>query len=266
MAKRKQSPKPSNVESESLAVPEPTRTCLHCAYSFFDDGRFLINTMACWPTLLTCFNHIDHPGEIWQVGPDRTCRNFRCKRQPVVRNEPPAPPDDDTRYIALTKGKFALVAAADYERLNKYKWTASQVGVTWYARRQSRGKTIFMHREIMHAPDGMVVDHIDGNGLNDHPRNLRLCTHRQNAYNSRSASGTSKYKGVTYDKTTGKWRASINHNGKHYHLGLFDTEIEAAQAYDEKAGELFGQYAYLNFPEEDQAGDRRPQGTGIHDG
>jgi len=126
------------------------------------------------------------------------------------------------------------------------------------SRRQSKGKTIFMHRQIMHAPQGMVVDHIDGSGLNNHPRNLRLCTRRQNAYNSRSASGSSQYKGVTYDKATGKWRASINHQGKHHHLGLFDTERQAARAYDAKARELFGPYAYLNFPEETQALDRRP--------
>ncbi len=236
-------------QHEAEAVPEPTRTCLHCAYGFFDDSRFLANTMACWPTLMTCFNHVDHPGRLWQVGPDRTCRNFRCKRQPVVRREPPEPPgDDDIRYIALTKGKFAIVAAADYERLNQHKWTASKVGGTWYARRQSKGKTIFMHREIMHAPKGMVVDHIDGNGLNNHPTNLRLCTRRQNAYNSRTNHGTSRYKGVSYDAATGKWRAAINHRGKHYHLGLFDTERQAAQAYDRQARTLFGEYAYLNFP------------------
>jgi len=250
-------------ERGAEAVPEPTRTCLHCAYGFFDDGRFLINLMACWPTLMTCFNHVDHSGKLWQVGPDRTCRNFRFKRRPVVRKEPPAPPDDDTRYIALTKGKFAIVAAADFERLNKYKWTASKGAGTWYARRQSRGKTIFMHREIMQAPDGLVVDHIDGNGLNNHPRNLRLCTHRQNAYNSRTARGTSRYKGVCYDPDTGKWRASINHRGKHYHLGLFDTEIEAAHAYDAKARALFGEYAYLNFPAATLA--FRPEGTRIDD-
>lgn len=238
-------------------VPEPTRTCLYCAYSHWDASRFLANTMAGWPTLLTCFNHVDHPGEIWQVGPDRTCRHFRFKRQPVVRLEPPESTDDCLRYIALTKGKFALVAATDYEHLNRYKWTASKVGGTWYARRQSKGKTIFMHREIMHAPDGMMVDHIDGNGLNNHPRNLRLCTARQNAYNSRSCHGTSQYKGVSYDVAAGKWRASINHRGQHYHLGLFDTEIEAARAYDQKAHELFGQYAYLNFPDETQAVGRR---------
>jgi len=253
MARRKQPTKHHVVELPDPAVSEPTRTCLHCAYGFFDDSRFLINLMACWPTLMTCFNHVDHPGELWQVGPDRTCRNFRFQRRPVVRKEPPKPRDDNTRYIALTKGKFGIVAAADYERLNRYKWTASKVGVTWYARRQSRGKTIFMQREIMQAPEGMVVDHIDGNGLNNHPGNLRLCTHRQNAYNSRTYRGASKYKGVTYDPYTGKWRASINHRGKHYHLGLFDTEIEAARAYDAKARALFGEYAYLNFPDETQA-------------
>jgi len=234
---------------QSQTLDKPTRTCLYCAYGFWDASRFLANTMAGWPTLLTCFNHVDHPGEIWQVGPGRTCRNFRLKRQPVVRLEPPEPPDDDIRYIALTKGKFAIVAAADYERLNRYKWTLSEGNGTCYARRQTRGRTILMHREVMHAPDGMMVDHIDRNGLNNHPRNLRLCTARQNAYNS-SSCGTSQYKGVSWDIAAGKWRATIKCQGQYYYLGLFDTEIAAAHAYDQKARELFGEYAYLNFPEE----------------
>jgi len=232
------------------AFPEPSRTCLYCAYSFWDSGRFMANTMAGWPTLLTCFNHVDHPGEPWEVGPDLTCRNFRFKRQPVVRAEPPEPADDEIRYIALTKGKFAIVAASDYEKLNQYKWTAMKAGTSWYARRHSKGKCFLMHREIMQPPEGMVVDHIDGNGLNNHPRNLRVCTPAENQRNRRPVGGSSQYKGVSYDKEHGKWEAGIHINGKRIHIGLFDSEIEAARAYDRKAQELFGQYAYLNFPDD----------------
>ena len=129
-------------------------------------------------------------------------------------------------------------------------WTASHAGDTWYARRQSKGVTIFMHREIMKPPPRMVVDHIDHNGLHNRLTNMRLCTRRQNNYNSRTASGSSQYKGVSYDRAAHKWRATINHRGQHHHLGLFETEIQAAHAYDQKARELFGPYAYLNFPEE----------------
>ena len=229
-------------------TPRRTRTCHHCAYSFLDKSRVLSDLAAGWPTPLTCFNTPHHPGQIWPVLPTGTCRNFRFQRQPPVRLEPPEPPHDDIRYIALTQGKFAIVDAANYEWLNQYKWTASRVGATWYARRQSKGVTIFMHREIMQPPRHIVVDHIDHNGLHNRLTNMRLCTRRQNNYNSRTASGSSSYKGVSYDIAARKWRATINHQGRHYHLGLFESEIQAARAYDKKAKELFGPYAYLNFP------------------
>ena len=241
------------------AAPEPTRTCCYCAYAFWDSTRFLANSMAGWPTLLTCFNHVDHPGQPWQVGPDRTCRNFRFKRRPVVRLEPPEPTDDRLRYIALTQGKFAIVDAANYEWLNQYKWTAMKAGTMWYARRHSKGKSYLMHREIMQPPPGMVVDHSDHNGLNNLESNLRVCTPTQNQRNCRPIGGSSSYKGVSYDKEHRKWEAGITVKGKRIHIGLFDTEIEAARAYDRKARELFGEYAYLNFPDETQA-------EGIDDG
>ncbi len=107
-----------------------------------------------------------------------------------------------------------------------------------------------MYRLIMNAPKGMVVDHYDGNGLNNCRANLRICTRQQNAYNSRRSGGTSQFKGVHFEKATGKWRATITLKGEHFDLGLYDDEVEAARAYDRKAIELFGEFAYLNFPEE----------------
>ena len=110
-----------------------------------------------------------------------------------------------------------------------------------------------MHRQIMKAPKGMVVDHIDGNGLNNRRSNLRICTPRQNQWNRcplKTRKQTSPFKGVQYP--TGKSRpyARIQYNGKTIHIGVFDSEVEAAQAYDRKAVELFGEFAYLNFPED----------------
>lgn len=105
-----------------------------------------------------------------------------------------------------------------------------------------------MHREIMNAPKGMVVDHIDGNGLNNRKSNLRICTQAQNNLNSRPKRNcSSRYKGVSFYKRDKIWQVQIFHNSRTIFLGRFDDEIEAALAYDRKAAELFGEFAYLNF-------------------
>jgi len=119
---------------------------------------------------------------------------------------------------------------------------------TFYAVRADGNTKTSMHREIMNAPKGLDVDHIDGNGLNNRKSNLRLCTHAENVHNSRPMrNGSSKYKGVCWHKTYKKWYSSIGKTGKRFYLGRFDNEIDAALAYDKKAKELFGEFAYLNF-------------------
>jgi hypothetical protein len=107
-----------------------------------------------------------------------------------------------------------------------------------------------MHREIAGAPKGMVVDHIDGNELNNRRSNLRVCTVSQNHQNRRRTWGRSRYKGVCFLKKRNKWKAEIMVNRKHIHIGCFDEEEEAAKAYDKKAAELFGEFAYFNLPRE----------------
>ncbi len=106
-----------------------------------------------------------------------------------------------------------------------------------------------MHRQIMAAPDHLVVDHIDHNGLNNTRANLRLCTSAQNLCNALPpANASSRYKGVSWEKRRKNWRVVIQFNNKTYHLGHFKNEIEAAKAYDERAKELHGEFACLNFP------------------
>jgi len=96
-----------------------------------------------------------------------------------------------------------------------------------------------------------MIDHINGNGLDDRRANMRTCTNQQNMRNLRKRrSGSSIYKGVYYDKRRRTWYARICHNGKNIHLGTFATEIEAARAYDRAARRLFGEFARLNFPDE----------------
>jgi hypothetical protein len=103
----------------------------------------------------------------------------------------------------------------------------------------------------MNAPDHLIVDHIDHNGLNNAKNNLRLCTIAQNAFNVVSIKGgSSRHKGISWEKKRKKWRAAIQYDNKKYALGYFENEIAAAKAYDKKAAELFGQFACLNFPQE----------------
>jgi hypothetical protein len=141
----------------------------------------------------------------------------------------------------------AIVDAADYEWLSGYTWTLCG----GYALRHSGGKNFFMHREIMHAPPGMVVDHINGNRLDNRRCNLRLCTRAQNVRNAAKRPGClSQYKGVSRDRRHNRWFATIYFEGRSIALDHFDDEAEAARAYDRAALELFGEFAWLNFPYE----------------
>ncbi len=159
------------------------------------------------------------------------------------------------RKIPLTQGNFAIVDVEDYEILSEYKWFAVRYGRTFYAVRNEKlpgrkRNTVKMHRQIMSLPQGLFVDHINRNGLDNRRANLRAVSLQQNNFNKQKQSGeyTSKYKGVMLWKRTGKWQTCITYKGKHITLGYFDDEESAARAYDTKARELFGKFAYLNFP------------------
>jgi len=107
------------------------------------------------------------------------------------------------------------------------------------------------HNCHSHIGNGLVVDHINCDGLDNRRANLRLATRQQNKCNSRPSShgGTSRYKGVWWEKDKRKWRAAVGFNGKIKHLGAFDNEIEAAKARDAAAKKYHGQFAWLNFPD-----------------
>lgn len=159
-----------------------------------------------------------------------------------------------TRAIRLSKGKFAIVDAADYEWLSQWKWSLHKVQnaqLLFYAKSRyvsGNGKVIQMHRFILNAPDGSIVDHIDGDGLNNTRANLRFASSFQNSFNRRKGiSNTSGYKGVTWNKKCQKWQVQIEANGKCYYLGVFDDVEDAARAYDAAAILHHGEFAYLNF-------------------
>ena len=158
------------------------------------------------------------------------------------------------REIQLTQGMVAKVDDEDYERLSRHKWYANKSYSVWYARRVEKlpdGKwvTIRMHREIMGAKPGQQLDHIDGNGLNNTRSNLRFATNQENARNRGFRSdNTSGFKGVSWNDQRGKWTAYIRLNGKQKHIGVFDSVVKAACAYDAAALDAYGQFARLNFP------------------
>jgi hypothetical protein len=199
------------------------------------------------PQTLVCTNKENADGQLYRAQvSEKRCRNYKSK--PVIdRPKVEQPKNSDIRFIPLTKGKFTIVDAEDFVWLSQFKWHCI-INKSAYAYHSFNGKQTSMHRVIMNPPPGLVVDHIDGNGLNNCRSNLRICTIVENQRNSKGWSKTSRYKGVSWSKKN-KWASAISLNFKRIHLGYFDNEIEAAKAYDKKAAELFGEFAYLNFPD-----------------
>lgn len=145
--------------------------------------------------------------------------------------------DINIRFIPLTQGKHAIVDTVDFERISKFKWAYSN----GYARRvirphRTKQVVIFMHREVLYVPDGMLPDHINGNGIDNRRSNLRVCTRSQNCRNKQKirSKTTSKYKGVYWSKTQRKWKAEIKIDRAtktRRCLGSFSSEYQAAMAY-----------------------------------
>jgi len=158
----------------------------------------------------------------------------------------------EARKIMLTRCLFATVDVEDFDRFAAFKWQSCNVsGDKWYASRAVKiggvSRTIYLHRAVLNPPDGMDVDHIDGNGLNNRRANLRICHRAQNVQNQKKTRGSSLFKGVSWHAAAGKWMACVNANGRRFYLGIFENEIDAARAYDAAAITLFGEFARPNF-------------------
>jgi hypothetical protein len=144
-----------------------------------------------------------------------------------------------------------LVDDEDADLISKYKWYLSPRKHTTYLQTHHYvdGKrcTLYLHRLIIGAEQGQLVDHKNGNGLDNRRENLRFSTPSQNNMNQKGRSGTSKYKGVSYHTKDKLWAARIKLNRRSTHLGYFKLEEDAAKAYDQAALEYFGEFARLNF-------------------
>lgn len=165
---------------------------------------------------------------------------------------------EDTTLVALSSkkypGLFAVVDAADLIKVSGRRWHVHHSSErAWYAFAWDltgpKRKRVWMHHVIIGTPPEMrEVDHIDGDGLNNRKGNLRVVTHAQNAANRRAnCTGKSHYKGVS-PAEYGRWMARLRCDGKTILAKRFDTEEDAARAYDDAAYALHGDAAALNFP------------------
>lgn len=169
--------------------------------------------------------------------------------------------------IHLTRGYTALVDDDDLPRLAPFRWKVrfdSKIGeALQYADAKYRDDDgehyIQMHRLILDAPPDLVVDHINGCGLDNRKSNLRLATIAQNMQSRRTGIGLTGYRGVD-QKMPGRYRARIWVYGTVKRLGTFGRADLAARAYDAGARKYFGEFACLNFPEPGEKS-ARPQGA-----
>ena len=153
-----------------------------------------------------------------------------------------------TFLIVLNSNKFAIVDDEDLYRLLAFDWYSNSISgnITRSAYRGGRSSGISLASEIMNNP-GKMYDHINRDAFDNRKSNLRPCTRWQNAANNSKRKGTSsKYKGVSWSKTSNKWLVHCHINGYKNHIGLFDSEIEAAKAYNKVAEKEYGAFAVLN--------------------
>lgn len=152
-----------------------------------------------------------------------------------------------TRRIELTNGGYTMIDAADYPLASQYRWHRNSNG---YARatvwRDGQSWTVYLHRLIINAQSGTDTDHINGDRLDNTRPNLRSCSHSQNMANQHCVRGRSKYRGVTYHVKRRCWYAEIKHAGRRIFIGAYDSEVQAAQAYNVRAIELYGAFAHPN--------------------
>lgn len=148
--------------------------------------------------------------------------------------------------IPLSRGLYALIDQADFDRVSAFKWSALPQKHTTYAQRHAGEKWVMLHRFILDAQPGQIVDHANGLGTDCRRSNLRLCTHSQNNTNCRRATNQNGFRGVNKNKN--RYNARIKFSKKLIYLGSFLTAEGAAQAYDSAAKTIFGEFAFLNFP------------------
>ena len=149
--------------------------------------------------------------------------------------------------VQFVKGTVVLLSEQDFAMFKKYTWHIERARHTCYLRTRIGRRWPRFHQLILRRGPGKVIDHIDGNGLNNARSNLRVCSRAQNQQGAARARKWSEYVGVSFHKARNKWTASIQFRGKKHYLGVYDSQRAAALAYDVKADQLYGRYAKKNF-------------------
>lgn len=158
----------------------------------------------------------------------------------------PKPIGDGRFYVELTRGEVAFISECDVETVAAYSWCCDPRKNQKYAKAGINKRIVYLHRLLV-GQEGFVVDHIDGNGLNNCRDNLRVATPSQNNWNSKNPYGESRFKGVSRSSSKlNPWRAAICQNNQRIEIGIFADEESAALAYNEHAIQLFGEFASLN--------------------
>lgn len=171
------------------------------------------------------------------------------KSVPVVNSPNKPMVIDDEKFSEVMEHKWSIRNPKLPESPNRHG--SPYYPYTWI-RKEKGSYKIEIHRFLIpNVPKGMQRDHKNGDIFDNRMCNIRICTPSQNSINRGiSKNNTSGYKGVTRNPNKNKpWKATITKDGKTIHIGSFSSKINAAKAYDKKALELFGEFAYLNFSE-----------------
>lgn len=184
--------------------------------------------------------------------PERKARYSEWRRLNYKPKRPPVPQGDGTALVSLSKDAFAIINVEDIDLVSRWTWHLHSAGYAT-AKRLIDGTvvTVYMHRLICPVPPSLEVDHANGNRLDNRRVNLRPATISLQRANQVSRPGSrSRYRGVT--ATSGKahpWLARLGRTS----LGVYATEEEAARAVDVELRHVYGEYARLNFPEDQVA-------------
>lgn len=189
-----------------------------------------------WLCKCDCGNMTKIRGDSLTTGNSKSCGRCQINKYSIMGDI----------VVGITSiGQVFIFDTKNYSMVKKYTWSISTNG--YVVTNLGYGEILTLHSLILGNKRGLFIDHISRNKLDNRIQNLRHVTHQQNTHNSGiNKNNSTGYKGVYFDKSRKKYASEIMCSRKKYYLGRFDTAIEAAKAYNQKAIELFGEYAFLN--------------------